>query len=350
MGFANKRSVKRSISVVLRLAVGLTAVVTPLAAFSESVRISGSSTVAPITELAIKEFRATRAGKKAKFEPVVINGTGAGFRDFCSGKTSISNASRPINSKELKACAAAKISFYELPIGFDALTVVVNSANTWAKDISLIELKRLWSRDAEGKVERWNQVNLDWPAKPINLFGPGKDSGTFEYFNKAITGDSENSRSDYGSSENDNIIAKNIIADPNAMGYFGFSYFKANQSKLRALAIEGPKGNVIPSLKNVQNESYQPLSRPMFIYVNSRQLSSNSDLRNFINFFMNNADSLVNKEGSIPLSKAQYLIVENKLLRNVLGSSFAGDIPVGTRLSELLNRSIDGIKRPEFRN
>jgi len=350
MGFANKRSVKRSVSVVLGLAVGLTAVVTPLAALSESVRISGSSTVAPITELAIKEFRVTRAGKKAKFEPIVINGTGAGFRDFCSGKTSISNASRPINSKELKACAATKISFYELPIGFDALTVVVNSANTWAKDISLIELKRLWSRDAEGKVERWNQVNLDWPAKPINLFGPGKDSGTFEYFNKAITGDSENSRSDYGSSENDNIIAKNIIADPNAMGYFGFSYFKANQSKLRALAIEGPKGNVIPSLKNVQNESYQPLSRPMFIYVNSRQLSSNSDLRNFINFFMNNADSLVNKEGSIPLSKAQYLIVENKLLRNVLGSSFAGDIPVGTRLSELLNRSIDGIKRPEFRN
>ena len=207
MGFASKRAV----SVVFGLAVGFTAVVTPLEALSESVRISGSSTVAPITELAVKEFLVTRAGKKAKFEPIVINGTGAGFRDFCSGKTSISNASRPINNKELKACSEAKISFYELPIGFDALTVVVNSANTWAKDISLVELKRLWSRDAQGKVERWNQVNLGWPAKPINLFGPGKDSGTFEYFNKAITGDSENSRSDYGSSENDNIIAKNIF-------------------------------------------------------------------------------------------------------------------------------------------
>jgi phosphate transport system substrate-binding protein len=228
--------------------------------------------------------------------------------------------------------------------------VVVNSANTWAKGISLVELKRLWSRDAQGKVERWNQVNLDWPAKPINLYGPGKDSGTFEYFNKAINGESDNSRNDYNGSEDDNVIAKNIINDVNALGYFGFAYYKANQSKLRALAIDGSKGTVMPSLKNVQNETYQPLSRPIFIYVNNKQLKLNPSLRKFISYYLSNASALVSREGSIPLSNSQYRIVENKLFRDVVGSSFAGDLPVGISLGQLLNRSIDNHKKPEFRN
>jgi phosphate transport system substrate-binding protein len=335
---------------VCGFAVCVVLAVQPLQAQVSSISISGSSTVAPITELAIKEFRGTAAGRSATFTPVVVNGTGAGFRDFCSGKTAISNASRPINSKELKACAAAKIDFYELPIGFDAITVVVNSANTWAKGISLVELKRLWSRDAQGKVERWNQVNLDWPAKPINLYGPGKDSGTFEYFNKAINGESDNSRNDYNGSEDDNVIAKNIINDVNALGYFGFAYYKANQSKLRALAIDGSKGTVMPSLKNVQNETYQPLSRPIFIYVNNKQLKLNPSLRKFISYYLSNASALVSREGSIPLSNSQYRIVENKLFRDVVGSSFAGDLPVGISLGQLLNRSIDNHKKPEFRN
>lgn len=340
----------RSGSVVFGVAIGL--LLAPLSARAQigSISSSGSSTVAPITELAIKEYRKTGAAGKALFTPVVVNGTGAGFRDFCSGKTAISNASRPINIKELKACAAAKIDFYELPIGFDALTVVVNSANTWAKDISLIELKRLWSRDAQGRVERWNQVNLDWPAKPINLYGPGKDSGTYEYFNKAINGDADNSRADYSSSEDDNIIVKNISSDPNGLAYFGFANYKANQAKLRALAIEGAKGSVLPSIRNVQNETYQPLSRPIFIYINGNQIKNNPSLRAFIGFYLRNAAGFVAKEGYIPLSNSQYRIVENKLFRDVRGSSFAGELPVGAGIGELLNRSIDSNKRPEFRN
>lgn len=340
----------RSGSVLFGVAIGLLLAPLSLRAQISSISSSGSSTVAPITELAIKQYGKTGAAGKAVFTPVVVNGTGAGFRDFCSGKTAISNASRPINTKELKACAAEKIDFYELPIGFDALTVVVNSANTWAKDISLIELKRLWSRDAQGRIERWNQVNLDWPAKPINLYGPGKDSGTYDYFNKAINGDADNSRADYNSSEDDNIIVKNISSDPNGLAYFGFANYKANQTKLRALAIEGAKGNVSPSIKNVQNETYQPLSRPIFIYINANQIKNNPPLRAFIGFYLRNAADFVSKEGYIPLSNSQYRIVENKLFRDVRGSSFAGELPVGAGIGELLNRSIDSNKRREFRN
>jgi phosphate transport system substrate-binding protein len=214
----------------------------------------------------------------------------------------------------------------------------------------LIELKRLWSRDAQGRVERWNQVNLDWPAKPIKLYGPGKDSGTYEYFNKAINGDADNSRADYSSSEDDNVIVKNISSDPNGLAYFGFANYKANQAKLRALAIEGAKGSVLPSIKNVQNETYQPLSRPIFIYINGNQIKNNPSLRAFIGFYLRNAAGFVAKEGYIPLSNSQYRIVENKLFRDVRGSSFAGELPVGAGIGELLNRSIDSIKRPEFRN
>lgn len=315
----------------------------------EAITISGSSTVGPITELAIKGFRGTPQGREVRFGPVVENGTSAGFREFCSGKTAISNASRPINRKELAACKAARVTFYELPIGFDAITVVVHPSNTWAREITVGELKKLWSRSAQKKVMRWNQVRSSWPAQPIKLFSPGKDSGTFDYFTKAITGEQENSRIDTTSSEDDNVLVKGVANTQMGMGYFGFAYYKANATKLRALAIVGPKGKVLPSVKTVQNETYQPLSRPMFIYVNARQMAAKAPLRNFVGYLLRNASEIVEKEGSIPLSDMQYLLVENKLFRQVQGSAFAGDLPVGLTLGELLNRSIDQNKRTEFR-
>jgi len=315
----------------------------------DTIAISGSSTVGPITAMAIKGFQTTAQGKTVRFGPVVENGTSAGFRAFCSGKTAISNASRPINSKELAACKAAGVSFYELPIGFDAITVVVHPSNTWAREITVAELKRLWSRMAQNRVVRWNQVRSSWPDQPIKLFSPGRDSGTFDYFTKAITGEQGNSRSDSTSSENDNVLVRSVANTKLGMGYFGFAYYKANANKLRALAIAGPKGKVLPSVKTVQNESYQPLSRPMFLYVNARQIGAKASLRNFVGYLLRNAPEIVEKGGSVPLSEMQYLLVESKLFRQVQGSAFSGDLPVGLTLGELLNRSIDQTKRSQFR-
>jgi len=314
------------------------------------IAISGSSTVAPIIELAVKGFQATAAGRGASIGPVVENGTSAGFRDFCAGRTSISNASRPINAKELKACETAGIRFYELPVAFDAITVVVNPANTWVRSMSIADLKRLWNPAAQGKVNRWNQVRNDWPDKPIRLFGPGKDSGTFDYFNKAVSGDTDASRTDYVASEDDNLLVKGVAGDDNALGYFGFAYFKANQGKLRAVAIAGPRGAILPSVQSVQDEDYQPLARPVFIYVNEKTYNSNPLLRAFVSHTFTNAPQIVAKEGSVPLSNRQYELVKTKLLRQISGSAFSGDLPVGMTLGQLLNRSIDQIKRPEFRS
>jgi phosphate transport system substrate-binding protein len=315
-----------------------------------AIAISGSSTVAPITEMAVKGFRTTAAGRGISIGAVVENGTSAGFRDFCSGRTTVNNASRPINTKELKACDTAGIRFYELPIAFDAITVVVNPANSWARSMSVADLKRLWSPAAQGKVTRWNQVRNDWPDKPIRLFGPGKDSGTFDYFNKAVNGDEDQSRSDFVSSEDDNVLVKGVTGDDNALGYFGFAYFKANQSKLKAVAIAGPRGAILPSVQSVQDEVYQPLSRPLFIYVNEKALSSSPALRAFITHYLTNAPQIVTQEGSVPLSNRQYELVRTKMLRQITGSAFSGDLPVGLTLGQLLNRSIDQIKRPEFRS
>ena len=311
--------------------------------------ITGSSTVGPITTLAIQGFRSTAAGRKVRFSPVVESGTSAGFRDFCSGKTPISNASRPISQKELKRCADQGIKFFELPIAFDAITVVVNPANTWAKSISVAELRRLWSRSAQGTIKRWNQVSLDWPEKPIVLYGPGADSGTFDTFNQAINGSKRDSRSDYISSENDNVLVQGVASNSNALGYFGYAYYAANRNKLRALPVESDQGPVMPSLETVQNGSYSPLSRPVFIYVNAKSLKDSASLRAFVQYYLNNATQLVEKEGSIPLTKAQYLVVKSKMLKQVQGTAFGGKIPVGLTISELLNRNIDQtIKRPEF--
>lgn len=315
----------------------------------DTIAISGSSTVGPITAMAIKGFQATAQGKAVRFNPVVENGTTAGFREFCSGKTAISNASRPINIKELAACKAAGVSFYELPIGFDAITVVVHPSNTWAREITVAELRKLWSRTAQNRVMLWNQVRSSWPDQPIKLFSPGRDSGTFDYFTKAITGEQGNSRLDTISSENDNVLVRGVANSNLGMGYFGFAYYKGSANKLLPLAITGPKGKVLPSVKTVQNETYQPLSRPMFLYVNARQMGAKAPLRKFVEYVLRHAPGIVEKEGSIPLSEMQYLLVESKLFRQVQGSAFAGDLPVGLTLGELLNRSIDQTKRSQFR-
>ena len=319
-------------------AIGLS---TTAAGGANTIRISGSSTVYPITKAAIKEYQATRSGKAVGFE-LKETGSSAGFRQFCRGNIPLTNASRPISAKELKTCANNGINFIELPIAFDAITVVVNPGNTWAKTLTVNELSRLWNRKAQGKINRWSQVNLDFPDAKIKLCGPGKDSGTFDVFNKTINGSKANSRTDYLASEDDNDLVKCVANNKEGLAYFGYAYYKNNTNKLKAVKIINPKDQaVMPSLKSVQNERYRPLSRPLFLYVNDNQLRTNKAFRQFIGFYLKNISSLVSKSNYIPLPDATYRLVESKKYRHILGTSFGGDLPVGLTIGQAIDRSFD---------
>ena len=313
------------------------------------ISISGSSTVFPIIERAVDGYRKTERGRDVQVELSEV-GTSGGLRQFCAGEIPIANASRPISSKELKACAENGITFIELPLAFDALTVVVNSGNSWASEISTAELARTWSKDAQGKVKTWKQINPAWPDRPLRLCAPGSDSGTFDYFNEAINGDKTNARTDVESSEDDNVLVACAAGDPNAMAYFGFAYYQANAERLKALAI-APEGGqpVLPSVENAQNGSYKPLSRPLFVYVNDKQMRANDEIRSFVGFTVGNGLKLVEQAGYIPLPADTYRLVESKLYRHILGTSFGGDLPVGLSIGEALRTSFDDHRKPEYR-
>jgi phosphate transport system substrate-binding protein len=311
--------------------------------------ISGSSTVYPIVQAGISAFRQTSAGKGVSVS-LKETGSSAGFRDLCSGRVEISNASRPINTKELKACAEKGIRFIEVPLAFDALSVVVNPGNTWARDISPQQLSLLWNRKAQSRITNWNQVNPAWPKRPIKLCGPGVDSGTFDYFNKAINGDEDNSRRDYTASEDDNVVVSCVAKDPQALGYLGYGWFRSNAGRLKALAVVNAKGKAVqPSVQSVLQGKYQPLSRVLFVYINDQALNDRAEVRNFTSFLVQNASSLVAKANYIPLAESTIRLVETKLYRRVLGTSFGGELPVGLTIGNALQRSFDQHKRPEFR-
>ena len=310
-------------------------------------RVSGSSTVYPFSQAAIRLYR-TRGGTSATFR-AEATGTSAGLRLFCQGGSSIAAASRPINAAELKACASKGIRFLELPVAFDAISVVVPASNTWLRQISTSDLRRLWNREAQGRVQRWRQLNPNWPDEPIRLCGPGRDSGTYDTFNKAINGSEDNARQDYTASEDDDVLVRCVANNPLALGYFGYDYFQANRNSLRALAITGPKGAVLPSEQSVQQSRYHPLSRPLFLYVNDQQLSSKPELRQFINLTLQNGGRLARQARLIPLQDSTYRLVSSKMYKRVLGSAFAGQLPIGLTVGQVLERSFDALKKPEYR-
>jgi len=313
------------------------------------IRLGGSSTVHPFLAEAIREYRQAPLADTRTPIQLSEEGTTGGFRRFCQGQLLIAAASRPINSAEIKACGTKGVAFIELPIAFDAITMVVNSRNNWARQITTRELGRLWGRQAQGRIMRWNQVNIDWPDRPLRLCAPGSDSGTYDMFNKAISGDVDNARKDVVSSEDDAVLVKCVASDPNAIGYFGYSYFASNRDKLRALAVVGAKGAVAPSAQSVQNETYLPLSRPLFLYVNDQALLRSESGRRFLHWTLRNGLRLTEEVGLIPLPSSTYRLAEAKLYRRVLGTSFGGDLPVGQGVSQTLRRSLESIKRPEFR-
>jgi phosphate transport system substrate-binding protein len=344
-----KRSCPLALCWLLPLAAVLAACDAPGPEASSAIQISGSSTVFPVIERAVTAYRGTEQGKGIKVELSEV-GTSAGLRQFCAGEIPIANASRPISSEELQACDSNAITFIELPLAFDALTVVVNRENDWAKAISTAELARTWGRQAQGRITNWRQVNLDWADRPLSLCAPGSDSGTFDYFNEAINGDKTNARTDVQSSEDDNVLVNCVAKNPNAMGYFGFAYYRANAQRLTALAIaqEGEQP-VLPSVQAVQEGRYKPLSRPLFVYVNDKQMRTNDDIRSFVGFTVRNGLRFVAEAGYIPLPADTYRIVQSKLYRHILGTSFGGDLPVGLSFSDALRRSFDDTRKPEFR-
>ena len=299
------------------------------------VKIDGSSTVFPVTEAVAEEFQKAKRG--AVNVTVGISGTGGGFKKFCRGETDVANASRPILKKEMDDCGKAGIRYYEMPIAYDALTVMVNPQNTFIKSMSVAELKKIWEPGAQGKINSWKDVNPAWPDQKIKLYGAGSDSGTFDYFTEAIVGKAKSSRGDYTASEDDNVLVQGIAGDKGALGYFGFAYYIENQKKLKAVAIDGGKGPVAPTPENVDNGSYQPLSRPIFIYVSEKSLDK-PEVKEFVEFYMKSAAPLVKEVKYIPLPAKAYSGNLEHLAKKKLGTVFGGQNEVGLTIEQLMKR------------
>jgi len=301
----------------------------------ETVKLDGSSTVFPISEAVAEDFQQSKKGKIRV--TVGISGTGGGFKKFCRGETDVSNASRPILAREMEECKKQGVQYIELPVAFDALTVVMNPKNTWIKSLTVADLKKMWEPAAQGKVLKWQQVNSAWPDQPLKLFGPGADSGTFDYFTEAIVGRAKASRGDFTASEDDNVLVQGISRDVNALGYFGFAYYFENKDKLRAVPIVNPRTNqaVEPSLDAVINGTYQPLARPIFIYVNAKSLDR-PELKEFVQYYMKNAEALVREVKFVPLPGKAYAMNLDVVERRVLGTKFGGENKVGLTIEELM--------------
>ncbi|MCX8116447.1 MAG: PstS family phosphate ABC transporter substrate-binding protein [Desulfobacterota bacterium] len=297
------------------------------------IKIDGSSTVYPITEAVAEEFQKMKKGTIKV--TVGISGTGGGFKKFTRGETDISNASRPIVKKEMEAAKEAGIEFIELPIAYDGLAVMVNPKNTWVTSMTVAELKKIWEPAAEGKIVKWNQVNPAWPDVPLKLYGPGVDSGTFDYFTEAIVGKSRSSRGDFTASEDDNVLVQGIASDRGALGFFGYAYYAENPDKLKLVAIDGGRGPVLPSEKTVMDGTYTPLSRPIFIYVNKKS-AERPEVKEFIEFYLRNASKLVKQVKYIPLPERAYKLAEERFARKVTGTVFGGEPKIGMKIEELL--------------
>jgi phosphate transport system substrate-binding protein len=302
------------------------------------VKIDGSSTVYPVTEAVAEEFQ--KAERNAIKVTVGISGTGGGFKKFCRGEIDVSGASRPILKAEMAECTKQGITYFELPVAFDALTVVVNPKNTFLdKGITVEQLKKIWEPGAQGKVTTWNQVDPSWPNAPIKLFGAGADSGTFDYFTEAIVGKAKSSRGDYTASEDDNVLVQGVQRDVNAIGYFGFAYYAENQGKLKSVPIieKAGKPAVKPSMESVLDGSYQPLARPIFIYVNAKSLER-PEVRKFVDYYMTNGSKLAREVKYVPLPDKAYAMNREHLAKGKKGTVFGGVPEVGVRIDDLLAR------------
>ncbi len=299
------------------------------------VLIDGSSTVYPISEALGEEFQKASGVRVT----VGLSGTGGGFKKLCRGETDISGASRPIKGEEMELCKQNGVEFIELPVALDALAVIVNPANTFVDCLTVAELKTMWAPEAQGKISTWNQVRASFPAEPIKLFGAGTDSGTFDYFTKAINGEEGSSRGDYTATEDDNVTVTGVGGDNNSLGYLGLAYLTENAGKVKAVPIRQANGACIaPSVQAARDASYQPLSRPLFFYVNKKHADERPHVRDFIKFAFSPEESekLVAEVGYVPLPTQAYSLALTKFDARKTGSYFGGGSKVGVTAEELL--------------
>ncbi len=303
----------------------------------QPISIDGSSTVYPITDSIAKDFNS-----QAK-NPVDVNvgfsGSIGGFEKFCAGETDINNASVPIPQNMMAECKQNNVAYIELPIAFDAITVVINPQNDWAETMTVGELKTLWQPSAEGKITQWNQINPQWPKQTINLFGPGKDSGTFEYLTIAIMGQEGASRNDYVFSEDDEAIVNGVRQDSNGLGYFGYAYYEQNQDKLTAVAIDNGEGPIIPSAETIKDNSYRPLTRPLFIYINAKKAQDNPALAEFVEYYLEKAPEVIATVGYVPLPDSAYHVAKIHFEKNHTGTVFNGQPVINVTITELLTKT-----------
>ncbi|MEM7158912.1 MAG: PstS family phosphate ABC transporter substrate-binding protein [Myxococcota bacterium] len=306
-------------------------------ASGDAVAVDGSSTVFPITEAVAEEFQKTGKGRVT----IGVSGTGGGFKKLCKGEIAVSGASRPIKPSEVELCGKGNIEYIELPVAYDGIAVTVHPDNDWAASMTVEELKKLWEPEAQDKVMKWSDVREGWPDDEIHLFGPGVDSGTYDYFTKAIVGKEHSSRGDFTSSEDDNVLVQGVSTDKGALGFFGFAYYKENSSKLKLVPIDDGKadngdGPIAPSLETVANSTYQPLSRPIFVYV-SRKDADRAPVAAFIDFYLKDGTKLVEEVGYITLPDSAYALVRERFSSKTTGSLFGGEgSRVGASVEQVL--------------
>ena len=309
------------------------------ASAGQVIKIDGSSTVFPISEAVSEEYQREEPGAKVT---VGVSGTGGGFKKFVAGEIDIVDASRPIKASEAEQAAKNGITFFELPIAYDALSIVVNPKNTWANDLTVKELAKIWAPESQGKIMKWSDVRPAFPDKPLKLFGAGTDSGTFDYFTEAIVGKEKASRGDYTSSEDDNVIVTGVMGNDGALGYFGVAYYESNKSRIRAVPIDDEDagngaGPQLPSEQTVVAGTYRPLSRPLFIYVR-RDALERPEVQKYVAFYLKNVPELSKDVGYIPLPAQLMTLVQARLQDRRVGSMYGGKVTSTMTLQEALSQ------------
>jgi len=315
-------------------------------ALSGVVKVDGSSTVFLISEAVAEEFQKAEKGVQVT---VAGGGTGGGFKRFCAGETDVQDASRPIKPSEVDLCAMNQIEYIELPVAYDGLAIVVNPKNDWVKHITTAELKKMWEPEAQAKITKWNQVRPGWPDKELHLYGAGVDSGTYDYFTEAINGKEDSSRGDFTSSEDDNVLVQGVSKDELSLGFFGLAYYEASKDKLALVPVDDGKaengaGPIAASTETVKDGTYQPLSRPLFIYVSKKALDR-PEVAAFVKYYLEHGAELSAEVKYISLPARAYELAQKRVDSRKTGSLFLGKgSQVGVRIEQLLEseQSDDG--------